>query len=68
MNNDFAPLTPGKMLNKEFLGIRPVEKAAHHGHWDNHPIESSRSSNNRRRITADTAIRLGRYFGNSPEI
>jgi antitoxin HigA-1 len=23
--------------------------------------------NNRRRITADTAIRLGLYFGNSPE-
>ena len=23
--------------------------------------------NNRRRITADTALRLGLYFGNSPE-
>ena len=26
-----------------------------------------RSSINRRRITADTALRLGLYFGNSPE-
>jgi len=24
--------------------------------------------NNRRRITADTALRLGLYFGNSPEL
>ena len=32
-----------------------------------HRTGSPEIVNNRRRITADTALRLGLYFGNSPE-
>ena len=31
------------------------------------PNRIAETVNNRRRITADTALRLGLYFGNSPE-
>ena len=63
----FAPVTPGEMLKEEFL----VE----YGLTQNHPAKAIGISpnriaeivNNRRRITADTALRLSLYFGNSPE-
>jgi addiction module HigA family antidote len=65
--NAFAPVTPGKMLKEEFL----VE----YGLTQNHlakaigisPNRIAEIVNNRRRITADTALRLSLYFGNSPE-
>ena len=63
----FAPVTPGKMLTEEFL----VE----YGLTQNHlgkaigisPNRIAEIFNNRRRIAADTALRLNLYFGNSPE-
>jgi antitoxin HigA-1 len=63
----FAPVTPGEMLKEEFL----VE----YGLTQNHlakaigisPNRIAEIVNNRRRITADTALRLSLYFGNSPE-
>ena len=64
---DFAPVTPGEMLKEEFL--------AEYGLSQNQLakaicISANRVTeivNNRRRITADTALRLSLYFGNSPE-
>ena len=63
----FAPVTAGEMLKEEFL----VE----YGLTQNHlakaigisPNRIAEIVNNRRRITADTALRLSLYFGNSPE-
>lgn len=65
--NEFAPVTPGEMLREEFL--------AEHGLSQNQlakavgisPNRIAEIVNNRRCITADTALRLSLYFGNSPE-
>jgi addiction module HigA family antidote len=67
-DNEFAPVTPGEMLKEEFLapqyGLSQNKLAKAIGISPNRIAEIV---NNRRRITADTALRLGLYFGNSPE-
>jgi addiction module HigA family antidote len=63
----FALVTPGEMLKEEFL--------AEHGLSQNQlakaigisPNRIADIVNNRRRITADAALRLSLYFSNSPE-
>jgi addiction module HigA family antidote len=63
----FAAVTPGEMLKEEFLaeyGLSQNQLAKAVGISPNRIAEIV---NNRRRITADTALRLGLYFGNSPE-
>src|SRR3989441_12120146 len=63
----FAPVTPGEMLKEEFLteyGLSQNQLARAIGISPNRIAEIV---NNRRRITADTALRLSLYFGNSPE-
>jgi antitoxin HigA-1 len=65
--SDFAPVTPGEMLKEEFLveyGLSQARLARAIGISPNRIAEIV---NNRRRITADTALRLALYFGNSPE-
>lgn len=65
--NEFAPVTPGEMLKEEFLkeyGLSQNRLAEAIGISPNRIAEIV---NNRRRITADTALRLGLYFGNSSE-
>ena len=65
--NAFAPVTPGEMLKEEFLveyGLSQNQLAKAIGISPNRIAEII---HNRRRITADTAIRLSLYFGNSPE-
>ena len=65
--NEFAPITPGEMLKEEFLaeyGLSQNQLAKAIGIPPNRIAENV---NNRRRITADTAVRLSLYFGNSPE-
>jgi addiction module HigA family antidote len=65
--NSFAPVTPGEILKEEFLaeyGLSQNQLAKAIGISPNRIAEIV---NNRRRITADTALRLGLYFGNSPE-
>lgn len=64
---EFAAVTPGEMLKEEFLaeyGVSQNQLAKAIGISPNRIAEIV---NNRRRITADTALRLGLYFGNSPE-
>ncbi len=64
---EFASVTPGEILKEEFLaeyGLSQNQLAKAVG------ISPNRISDvvtGRRRITADTAVRLGLYFGNSPE-
>jgi addiction module HigA family antidote len=65
--NEFAPVTPGMMLKEEFLteyGLSQNQLAKAIGISANRIAEIV---HNRRRITADTALRLSLYFGNSPE-
>jgi addiction module HigA family antidote len=65
--NSFAPVTPGEILKEEFLaeyGLSQNQLAKAIGISPNRIAEIV---NNRRRVTADTALRLGLYFGNSPE-
>src|SRR5258708_15110481 len=67
MKNEFAPITPGEMLKEEFLaeyGLSQNQLAKAIGISPNRIAEIV---HNRRRISADTALRLGLYFGNSPE-
>src|ERR1017187_2147572 len=64
---EFAAVTPGEMLKEEFLaeyGLSQNQLAKAIGISPNRIAEIV---NNRRRITADTALRLSLYFGNSPE-
>ena len=65
--DEFAPVTPGEMLKHEFLaeyGLSQNRLATATGISPNRIAEIV---NNRRRITADTALRIALYFGNSPE-
>ena len=65
--NEFAAVTPGETLKEEFLaeyGLSQNQLARAIGISPNRIAEIV---NNRRRITADTALRLSLYFGNSPE-
>ncbi|MGC8476421.1 MAG: HigA family addiction module antitoxin [Acetobacteraceae bacterium] len=65
--DEFAPVTPGEMLREEFLagyGLSQSQLAKAIGISPNRITEII---NDRRRITADTAVRLALYFGNSAE-
>jgi addiction module HigA family antidote len=65
--NEFAPVTPGEVLKEEFLaeyGLSQSQLARAIGISPNRITEII---SNRRRITADTALRLSLYFGNTPE-
>ena len=67
MKDEFASVTPGEMLKEEFLaeyGLSQNKLAKAVGISPNRIADIV---NNRRRITADTALRLGLFFGNSPE-
>jgi len=57
--------TPGEVLKEDFLdGVTAYELAKR---IDVDPMRISRIINGTRKITADTAIRLSRYFGTSAE-
>ena len=67
VKDEFAPVTPGEMLKEEFLaeyGLSQNQLAKAIGISPNRITEII---NDRRRITADTAVRLALYFGNSAE-
>jgi antitoxin HigA-1 len=64
---EFVAVTPGEMLKEEFMreyGLSQNRLAKVIGISPNRITDIV---NNRRRITADTALRLALYFGNSPE-
>jgi addiction module HigA family antidote len=66
-DTEFAPVTPGEMLREEFLveyGLSQNRLAKAVGISPNRIAEIV---SNRRRITADTALRLSLYFGNTAE-
>jgi addiction module HigA family antidote len=62
------PIPPGEILLEEFmrpldLSINALARAI-----DVPPNRVSEIVNGKRSITADTALRLGKYFGVSPEL
>ena len=65
--NRMRPIHPGEILREEFLvplGMRP------HALSQAIRVPATRVNdivNGKRGVTADTALRLARYFGNSPE-
>ena len=67
MKKEFAPVTPGEMLKEEFLAEYRLPQNQLAKAIGISPNRIAEIVNNRRRITADTALRLGLYFGNSPE-
>ena len=67
VKNPYAPVTPGDMLKHEFLaefGLSQSELAQGIGVSLN---RIAKIVQNRRRITADTAVRLALFFGDSAE-
>jgi addiction module HigA family antidote len=64
---EFAPVTPGEMLKREFLSAYDLSQSKPAKAIGISPNRIAEIVNNRRRITADTALRLGLFFGNSPE-
>ena len=65
--NEFGPVTPGEILREEFLAEYRLSQAALARAIRISPNRIAEIVNNRRRITADTALRLSLYFGNSAE-
>jgi addiction module HigA family antidote len=65
--NEFAPVTPGEMLKDEFMSEYGLSQNRLARAIGISPNRITDIVNNRRRITADTALRLALYFGNSPE-
>jgi addiction module HigA family antidote len=65
--DEFAPVTPGEILAEEFLAGFALTQAALARAIGVSPNRIAEIVNNRRRITADTALRLGLFFGSSPE-
>ena len=65
--NEFAPVTPGEMLKEEFIAEYGLSQSQLAKAIGISPNQIAEIVNNRRRITADTALRLSLYFGNSPE-
>jgi antitoxin HigA-1 len=64
---EFVPVTPGEMLKEEFLAEYRLSQNRLAKAIGISPNRIAEIVNNRRRITADTALRLGLYFGNRPE-
>lgn len=65
--NKFVPITPGEMLKEGFLTEYSLSQSQLAKAIGISPNRIAEIVNNRRRITADTAVRLGLYFGNTPE-
>ena len=66
-HDEFVPVTPGENLDAEFLAGYGLSQATLTRALEISPNRIAEIINNRRRITADTALRLGLYFGTSPE-
>jgi antitoxin HigA-1 len=67
VEKEFVPVTPGEMLKEEFLADYSLSQNQLAKAIGISPNRIAEIVNNRRRITANTALRLALYFGNSPE-
>lgn len=64
---DFAPTHPGEVLREDFLKPLGMSQYALAKAIDVPQIRVSEIVNGKRAITPDSALRLARYFGTSPE-
>jgi addiction module HigA family antidote len=62
------PIPPGEILREEFMQPLGISINALARALSVPPNRISAIVNGTRAITADTALRLGKYFGTSPEI
>jgi antitoxin HigA-1 len=62
------PIHPGEILLEEFMKPMGISINSLARNIDVPPGRVSAIANGKRAITADTEIRLGRYFGTSPEV
>jgi addiction module HigA family antidote len=62
------PIPPGEILLEDFMKPMGISINALSRHVSVPPNRISEIVNGKRSITADTALRLGKYFGVSPEI
>ena len=61
------PITPGEILLEEFMKPMGITQAKLARDINVPPNRISQIIHGKREITADTALRLGRYFGIEPE-
>ncbi|MBN1525374.1 MAG: HigA family addiction module antidote protein [Spirochaetales bacterium] len=67
MKDKIPNIYPGEILEEEF--IKPMNISAYRLAKETH-LPATRISeilHNKRKITADTALRFSKYFGNSPD-
>lgn len=62
-----APIHPGEVLGEEFLGPMELSQNALARAIGVPPRRINEIVHGSRRVTADTALRLARFFGTSPE-
>ena len=67
MKKRLDPITPGEILVEEFMKPLNITQAQLAKDINVPPNRISQIINAKREITADTALRLGRYFGIEPE-
>jgi len=65
MNKKFAPIHPGEILLEEFLKPMGVSQYRLAKDISVHPRRINEIVHGKRSISADTALRLSRYFGQS---
>ena len=62
------PIPPGEILREEFMRPLDITVSALARDIGVPPNRISQIVNGKRALSADTALRLGKYFGMSPEI
>ena len=67
MDKKLEPITPGEILLEEFLKPLNISQAQLARDIHVPPNRISQIIRDKREITADTALRLGKYFGIEPE-
>ncbi len=67
MAKKLEPITPGEILLEEFMKPLNITQAQLSKDINVPPNRISQIIHGKREITADTALRLGRYFGIEPE-
>jgi antitoxin HigA-1 len=67
MNEKLNPVHPGEVLLEEFLKPMGLSQNRLSLEIGVHPRHTNEIVLGKRRITADTALRLARYFGTSPQ-
>ena len=67
MSERISNIHPGEILEEDFL--KPLSISAYRLAKETHipPTRISEILKHRRRISADTALRFSKYFGNSPD-